>query len=406
MRILTLIFLISCGCWSFGQEASLPENLKGVHDEVSRTAVAKKVSIMVKDMRTMKVVPHFTIDFSSCGHPTYRSSEQGVFSMETQEGFACYVRIAKTGYANLDLLIDYNAIDGDKKTYNVFLSRSHNYFHGTVKDSVDAHLYLKDAQIELTCENDQQVQRVQSNIHGEFSVYLRPNRRYTMTIECRDYKRRKFDFHTGEKVDPNLLKGMYLQPLVTKLKRGRSGTAVAKKESSRGKDIAYRYFSVQILSRQLGKLDMGKHRRRLGSYGEIFMEEKDGIKKVKVGKFFDRLQAEQVLRKIRAEKGYADAFLTQSIPARSKVTSSQPVSQDSSYMVRLASYLNPKLFDGKSVAHLGNVKALEKDQWTIMLLDGFDSLNAAMKASEAAKMEGFKAAYVVLWEDGALRRAR
>ncbi|NND07697.1 MAG: hypothetical protein HKN87_15075 [Saprospiraceae bacterium] len=400
MRTLTLLFHLIVVQMTFGQEAFLQENgrdLASVEKEVSEP---KKVSIYVKDMRTMKTVPYFTVDFSSCGHPKYRSSEMGVFSMETQEGFACYVRITKVGYANLDLLIDYESIDGDKKTYNVFLSRSPNYYHGTIKDSLDRHLYLEDTEVELVCNSDKQIQQVISNANGEFAVYLRPNQMYTLNLKRSAYRSATYQFKTGDKVDPNLLKGMLLKPLVTKLRRDRGHSVVKKNRASRS--TGHNYFSVQVLSRQLGKINLAEHKQHLNGYGEVFIEMDGEISKVKVGKYFNRTKAEKVLRDIRAQEGYEDAFLTQTIKKSAPAEGKEQIKPQ--YMVRLASYLNPELFDGKNLAHLGSVKALEKGEWTIMLIEGFGNLQEATQASTAAKDQGFMAAHVVEWKDNLLKR--
>ncbi len=404
MRAEALIFFLIMSLNVVGQQASIDEALMQEDGQGLASGpelVSKTVSIKVMDMRTMKSVPHFTIDFTSCGHPVYRSNQEGVFSMETTDGFSCYVRIGKLGYANLDLLIDHSTIDGDDKTFNVFLSRSANYFHGTLKDSMSQYLYLDKAKVELIAQ-DGQIQRAESNIRGEFSLYLEPNNTYQLTIRRPDYHVLRRTISTGEKVNPNTLKSILLQPARSVRQHNGLGSEIAVNQKSRSGTAAANYYSVQVLSKRAGSIKLNEYEDILGDFGELFIEEDGTIEKLKVGKFFDRKTAENTLAKVRSVKGFEDAFLSQYVasndPANEQLVHAQ------NYMVRLATYQNPDLFESDKVEGLGKLKELQKGDWTVMLLEGFDSLTAARMAADKAHKVGFGAAYVVVLENDMLRK--
>ncbi|NND33549.1 MAG: carboxypeptidase regulatory-like domain-containing protein [Saprospiraceae bacterium] len=349
-------------------------------------------------MKTKGNIPFFTIDFTSCGHPVYESNKEGVFSMETVEGFACFIRIAKRGYANLDLLVDYEEIPDDGKTYNVFLSRSPNYFSGHLRDTVDGNLYLAGASVELRSITADQVQRVETNAQGEFSVYLTPNSSYQIRISHPDYHSLTQDFQTGMRLDGQEMKRFYLNRIGHKKIPSGLGTEVGV-ERKHKKLEGINYYSIQIIAQSSATLKLEKY-EKLSGYGEIYVDADESISKIKVGKFFDRKTAEKVLQQIRDKEGYHDAFLTQYLPANKnrRERERRILIRESGYMVRLASYLNPTLFDGSKIEHLGTVTSVQKNEWTIMLLQGFEELDTARSAAEQVQSLGFKSAYVVRYE--------
>jgi len=410
MRAYHLLPMLILSIGLRAQEGSLIGQA-AVTSSVVSTATAggktKLIAIKVMDMKSKQPVPFFTIDFSSCGHPIYESDDAGLFSMETIEGFSCYVQIAKSGYTKLDMLLDYEQIPGRDKTYNIYLSRSPNYYTGHIKDASSQSLYLDKARVELLSVADRQVQRMETNRQGQFALYILPNTKYLISVVRQDYKEYEKPFETGAEVDPYFIKNIMLTPLVTKLRRPgfRSGLSVGKKETlyeQRRKKSAY--FSIQVLAKHMGQIDLEKYRLEFGKYGRVFIENAGKLDKLKVGKFFDRGVAEKVMVKIKQMPGYSHAFLTQHLPLQIAANGVDFVGPR--YMVRLASYLNPELFDASKVSVLGDIKALEKNEWTIMLLEGFGDLDDAKSAAFQAQDLGFRAAHVVIWDDEKLKRIR
>jgi hypothetical protein len=386
------------------QTASLSDSFIPADSPIALNPVTKKVQITVKDMKTKERIPFFTIDFSSCGHPVYESNNEGLFSMETVEGFACYVRIAKRGYANLDLMVDYDEIPGDGKTYNIFLSRSPNSFSGHIRDTVAGNLYVSGAKIELRSLQDKYIQRVESNNQGEFSIYLTPDTDYEVFVQHPDYHPYESKFRTGSELDGRELKRIYISRIDHKKIPSGLGTEVAVVRKDKRLE-GINYYSVQILAKHSTEIDLSGF-KDLQQYGEVF-QEKDGlVSKVKVGKFFDRSVAEKALSLIKNKPAYQDAFLTQSLAGNMNHKKREKIIQtrEEGYMVRLASYLNPQMFDGTKLENLGKLSSVQKNEWTIMLLSGFDSLDEARMVESKVKELGFKSAYVVQYNGVQLQK--
>ena len=397
-----LIFFFIC-TRLFSQTASLTDR-DFMRDFALEEALVKQVKITVRDMRTKATIPFFTVDFSSCGHPVYESNGKGIFSMETVEGFACFVRIAKRGYANLDLMVDYDQINGETKTYNVYLSRSPNCFSGHVRDTADGNLYLEGAKLELRAEQNNYVQRVESDAQGEFSFYLTPETDYELILNHPDYHPYAKRFSTGEELDGFEIKRLYVNRISHKKLPGGLGTELGVVRKDRRID-GINYYSIQILAKHTEEVDLSGF-KDLEQYGEVFTEKDGLVSKVKVGKFFDRTQAERILSKIRNKPAYEDAFLTQYLAGNKDHAKRDRriETREEGFMVRLASYLNPEMFDGSKVEELGKITSVQKNEWTIMLLSGFDELDAAKAAAEKVKQLGFRSAHVVQYKGTQLEK--
>lgn len=397
MRTLISLFFLILPFLSSSQTAALSNDL--LKDELTADKpLAKQVKITVRDMRTKETIPFFTIDFTSCGHPVYESNGQGIFSMETVEGFACFVRIAKRGYANLDLMVDYDQIQGDQKTYNVYLSRSPNYYRGHVRDTVGGNLYLSGARLELRAKQNDYVQRVESDVQGEFAFYLTPETDYELKITHPDYHPFQKRFTTGKELDGFEIKRLFVNRIDYKKIPSGLGTEVGVVRKDRKLD-GINYYSIQIMAKHNHEVDL-KSFKDLEQYGEIFIEKDGLVSKVKVGKYFDRTQAEHILSRIRSKPAYQDAFLTQYLAGnKNHAKRDRKIeTREEGFMVRLASYLNPEMFDGSKVSDLGKITSVQKNEWTIMLLAGFDHVDEAKSAAEKVRQLGFRSAHVVQYK--------
>lgn len=402
MRIHSVLILLLLTNFAYAQMASLPSNVHLEHPVEKVKPLTKNVQILVKDIKSKEQIPFFTIDFTSCGHPVYESNADGLFSMETIEGFECYVRIAKRGYSNLDLKVDYDEIPISGKTYNIYLSKSPNSFNGHVRDTSGGNLYLADARIELTSLQNQFTQRVESNRQGEFSVYLAPRTDYRLRVQHPDYHPYERTFTTGNELDGHEINRLFVNRIGSKKIAPRLGSEVSVVRKDR-KLEGINYYSVQILAKLSDQIDLDAF-KDLETYGEVFIEEQGLISKVKVGKFFDRQVAEKMLSMIRSKTNYKDAFLTQYLAGNKHHERQEKEihTKEEGYMVRLASYLNPELFDGSKVESLGEITSVQKNEWTIMLLSGFDRLDDAKRVVVAVRELGFRSAHVVQYEGSIL----
>ena len=396
MRCISLLCLICFHLSIASQSAQIQwDDPKSTEKISALTPAHRSVAIAVKDIKTKKNIPFFTIDFTSCGHPVYESNGEGLFSMEAQEGFACYIRIAKSGYSNLDLMVDYVDLPRDGKTYTVFLSRSPNSFSGHVRDTVKGNLYLANAQVELKALSSEYVQQVETSAQGEFSLYLTPETDYEIQVSHPEYLPFKEKFRTGATLNGRAIKRLYVQRIEQGVVRAGLGTEVVVGKKNRTID-KINYYSVQVVAKERDAVDLEDY-RELKRYGEVFEVHDGHSSKIRVGKYFDRGVAEDALKMIRQQNPYKDAFLTQYLPPKATVDI-LPKPEIKGYMVRLASYLNAELFDGSMIEQLGSITSVRKDEWTIMLLQGYKTIDDAKLAAEKVRKLGFQAAYAVHYD--------
>ena len=397
------------GLWSQSQAQVdvLPDQEPIVRIEEKVDHQKKKISLEVRDMNKKELIPFYSIDFSSCGHPTYESDEKGLFSMTAFEGFDCFVMITKEGFSPMELRLDYNEIAGAEKIFQIFLSRSPNYYQGVIRDQRDQHKYLDNAKVEIVSLDDHQIQKVESDPHGAFSIYLHPNTDYMLSIEKSNYHQLKKKIRTGDFVDPSFMSQLYLEPNFKKISDRISGPDMSVNRKSKRANSAKKssYYSIQIKASSASEIDLEPYQDALAKYGDVYIDIDKGISKIKVGKYFDRDVAYRVLEMIRSDENYADAFLTQFIQGNQSSKPASPDQNDASkFLIRLATYQHPELFDKSKVVSFGSIIEIKKEAWTIFLIEGFDDLEVAKKVQKQVQAVGFKTAQIVVKQGDVLKK--
>jgi len=192
---------------------------------------------------------------------------------------------------------------------------------------------------------------------------------------------------------------------------------------------------------------------RVAQFGNIYRIFQANSTKIKLGYFYDRYQADQILSQVRAN-GFSDAFVTHEVlntgsmelalsdsslggstnysnttytsPETSSYTAPPAHDTHSSYYeqntdnntyvepyvpsntveykVRLASYEDPIWFDLKKVKDLGEIEQWSKNSWTIFVLSGFNNYEEAENARIKSYNRGFRDAKVVIDNNGILEK--
>ena len=162
---------------------------------------------------------------------------------------------------------------------------------------------------------------------------------------------------------------------------------------------------------------------KLSSYGQLYRFFKSSSVKIRLGFYGTRNEAQRVLKDVH-NSGFGDAFVTRDVLASSNYeilnssTSSSSSSNfgtdsngwvndynlESSYKVKLASYMDPLKFQVDNVLDLGRLEQWTKGEWTIFILGGFESIDAAKKARLTAINRGFVDAEIVEDDNGILSR--
>ena len=154
----------------------------------------------------------------------------------------------------------------------------------------------------------------------------------------------------------------------------------------------------------------------LNSYGEVYTAEAGGFQKIRVGIFSTREEAVAALQTIK-RSGYRDAFLVKeegallgSAPATPPQQPTYPVPGTTTtprgglYKIQLAAYRNPQFFDPTPVANLGTIEERMKGNLTVKFVGGIQTLTQARQALAQARAAGFNTSFIVIEENGQLRK--
>jgi len=427
MNVMTRSILLILACFLFfvcsvGAADRMP---------VLPVTTAKTIVIVGYDATTRDALARFVLDFTSCGHKVYYSNEEGQFRMKAPEGFVCHIQISQPGYSKVNLKVDYRDISNEEKTYTVYLSRSSNSQTLRVRDQLKPNLYIAGAEVAVQSLADASVQQKSSDSGGSISFLLARDQHYLVTATKKGYHAYRDTIFSL--IDGTFsLESLFLSPIETDAKepsaptwRGQPIDARKDKESDRS---GLRHYSIQVGATSDPRADLSAYQSALASFGQVHLLAKDDFYRIRVGRFYNRLDAEQQLAKIRQIAGYEKAFLSYNIPGeveksvpdgeaaqadvaatnQSDVSASDQLAATASDapLVRLASYLNPKFFRAELVEGLGEIEMMKKDEWTIALLRGFQSVEAAQAACEQAKSAGFGSAHLVEMVGGKLQKVR
>ncbi|MEL6124552.1 MAG: SPOR domain-containing protein, partial [Bacteroidota bacterium] len=175
-------------------------------------------------------------------------------------------------------------------------------------------------------------------------------------------------------------------------------------------DFASVYF-IQLASLARSEGTMSNY-DRVSTYGQLYRFFKSSSVKIRLGYFASRAEAERVLTSVKND-GFRDAFITSDVLATSSyevVGQSNSTgfiddfSPNSNFKVKLASYRDPLQFQVDKAIDLGQIEQWTKGEWTIFILGGFETYEAAQSARIKAKNRGFVDAELVEDDKGILKR--
>ena len=178
-------------------------------------------------------------------------------------------------------------------------------------------------------------------------------------------------------------------------------------------------FSVQVAASSQF-ISEASARKEWEGLGPVYVQNENGMYKVRIGPFESQNEAKQILLNVKS-KGRKDAFIVvrqgNSIsnpvvkkPAETRINESPKVdntpaattSATGDYKVRVASYLHPGDFNTAGIDNLGTLESYRKGEWTIMMIGGFTTQEAATKAKNIVVSKGFSDAAVIVVKDGIL----
>lgn len=155
--------------------------------------------------------------------------------------------------------------------------------------------------------------------------------------------------------------------------------------------------------------------KSFAKYGDVYRVIVGDINKIRVGYFLTMNEALSQLN-IMKKAGIKDAFLVEDLWDEKKmeilIKSGTDISnipdnadsESSKYKIRVAEFKAPDWFDSSKISDLGTIEHWSKNGWTIIILAGYNSLEAVNETISKLKSRGFKESYPVVEREGKLFR--
>ena len=181
---------------------------------------------------------------------------------------------------------------------------------------------------------------------------------------------------------------------------------ISAKFTSKGNENLVKQYSIQIGAFKNPPTNFKKY-EGIADLGEVYSITENNTAKIRIGRFADRESAE-ILSKELTKRGQKHFISVDEVSAKEnlpKIAVEQNPKTDflakgigtpSKYVVRLASYKDPKWFDSQKLEGIGEITKEVENGWTIFYLSGFNSESEAIAARSKVRQKGFNSAYVML----------
>jgi|APTNR8051073442_1049403.scaffolds.fasta_scaffold00247_31 hypothetical protein len=384
---------------------------RGNEDIYRVTRTADNIVLRIKSAADGSPIANAVVDFTNCGEGVYQTDSRGTYSFQAVQGLNCQVVIKKDGY--LSSTVQINTVGTNQnKEYDVNLSRLGEAFSGriinyTTRQPVDG--------VTITATNQQTGSAMQaiSDANGEYLLALSQYAVYAIRFSKGGFRDLNSIARTEDGFDRNILGVTYLipstdmgqdpgpyipDPINNPVNPGNQGDVPAG-------------YSVQVAA--LSSASLGNKFDNLNSLGDVYSVNEGNKYKVRVGVYPTRADAEKALRSAKT-KGYTGAFIVQEAGTIGTGTSGGDLIPKNpgisptygQYKVQLAAYSNLKNFDAAKAEKIGTVEERKRGTLTIKYIGGLTSLSAAQQALTKAKASGFKDAYIVVDENGELKKVK
>ena len=407
---------------------------KGNEDIYQFSLLADRVTITVRNAADNKPISDATIDFSACGESVFSTDQNGQYSFQALPGLDCETLVKKNGFNDFKFAL---TSDGRKKSQDieVLLTREADKYIGKVVNALD-NSSVAGVLIRATNRETGEQIETKTDESGDYKLALLPNRTYFIRFSKVGFTDTQNMVSTAnDGMDKTILGVISFMPSSTQIGGSvritspldTSGNVESSDEGSVEESLQ-EGFAVQVAASYGEKPIEVDLYKKLEGIGNLYSRPESGYKKVRIGIFENREEAEEA-RKSIVKNGFPKAFVvkemlddTEGVEVYSVLEEEedntvaetvvkeeviQPETEISSgieYMVRLAAYKNLKYFDASLVSDLGVIEQRQSGEYTVMFLAGFSTLQAAKKAKEEAFNSGFHGAYVVSNEGGEIKK--
>ena len=354
---------------------------------------------------TGKPLANASIDLQSCGSTIFRSSPEGLITLQLTEIPSCQIPVQHPGYAVSHL----NARDvlTGEEVYVINLTPDQWNFPLTVLDQ-ESDKPLQHVQLRITEQRSGQYKDLYTDEVGQLRVALAPNKIYFLNFSLAGY------LHEARSLELNSSSGNpFLEPVKMKSILANVDPIKASEEKSETSNVPALQstpkaaFAVQVASLSNEKEADVRGFERLAQYGTVYQKIGDDRIRIRVGVFSSKDNALAAAAEITG-LGYPGSFVVEESVeslmdkvmlsmARNKT---DDVAQDGEYLVRLAAYKNAQWFEPGTLGTYGTIKKETSKEWTIMFVSGIRSISTAREALRVAKESGFHEAHILFERQG------
>lgn len=361
--------------------------------------------ILIQDGVTGKPLADASIDLITCGGPIYRSSQEGLVTLQLTEIPSCQIPVQHPDYA-VSYVNARDVLTGDE-VYVINLTPDKWNFPVTVLD-LETNKPLQHVQLRVTEQRSGQFTDLFTDEAGQLRVSLTPDKIYFLNFSLAGYLHEASSLQlTPSSTNP------FVEPVKMKTILANVDPTKAPEENNAASDVPdvqstpKAAFAVQVASLTNEKEADVRGFERLAQYGTVYQKIGDDRIRIRVGVFSSKENALAAAAEITG-LGYPGSFVVEESVeslmdkvmlsmARNKT---DEVVQEGEYLVRLAAYKNAQWFEPGTLGTYGTIKKETSKEWTIMFVGGIRSISTAREALRVAKESGFHEAHILFERNG------
>ena len=412
---------------------------KGAEDIYQVSKQTESIIISIFDEFEKTPIEGATIDFSKCGEKSFLTNAKGQYTLNALGSFECEAIFKKDGYMTFSKSINY--ANGGAKDIQILLRKDGSVATGKVLSDKKP---LSDVIVKATNQANGKIYETMTNESGDYTLGLDKNQTFILRFSKAGFKELSTTIETARVKANEVLPTMNLFSTYTTstdviepkppIKKNQDFPKPPSTTSETG-------YSIQLASVAPEKTNLAKY-ENLKELGSVYASAVGTVNKIRLGPFMSKRNADLILESVK-EKGYKDAFI---VSEAAKQTGGQiqvdpiqkvktPKKEDApiiveetdkpkevnmgrrdqvpgpgkpakvaEYKVRIGTYRDATTFNAKKLVELGEVAQMKSGEFTVMLLSGFESLDAAKFARDKAIDLGYKDAYLVTEEYGKLKK--
>ena len=420
---------------------------KGNEDIYQVAKLTDVIEIVVVNAFDQGPIAGAKLDFSACDEPVFATNDAGIYQFQALAGLDCEVIVSKDGFESGKLQV-LSAGKRESKRYEVKLMPESDPFIGNILDA-SSNRPLDEVLVRAMERGTGRIIESRSGSTGSYSLKLRPGYAYDLRFSRAGYEDFHFNVEIKDATERSVLGVMRMQSAGTRVESGgrtasappTSGTSIPNtastavppgtslsgedettaEKSSRYSDLDKGY-AVQLAALPGNTEVKSAEFANMEPVGNLYSRSEKGMNKVRIGIYATKKEASDA-RQEAVKKGYKTAFVVvETLEDMDEVNflnvappSGLPSEETPREVPAASSALYPIRFSWQPIkihSFLSRIKSRDwvqlerrrKGDFTIMLLGGFDSLEEAVQASNAAVRLGFEGAHVVIDEKTRLVR--